>query len=152
MYIILQTKVCLVKAIDVPVVMYGYKSWTIKKARVLKNWCLQTVVLDKTLESPVDCKEIQPVNPKGNQPWILIERTDAEAEAPTLWPLDAKSQLTGKVPADRRWEEKGMTEDEMVGWHHLLNGHEFEHTLGGGEGQGSLVCYNPWGHKESDMI
>ena len=99
MYIILQTKVCIVKAIDAPVVMYGCKSWTIKKARVLENWCLQTVVLEKTLESPLDCKEIQPVNPKGNQPWILIERTDAEAEAPTLWPLDAKSQLTGKVPA-----------------------------------------------------
>ena len=112
-----------------------------------------TRVLEKTLESPLDCKEIKPVNHKGNQPWIFIGRTDAEAEAPILWPPDAKSQLNYK----RFWcwenggqEEKQVTEDEMVGWHYWLNGHEFEQTLGDSEGQGSLVCCSPWGHKESD--
>ena len=94
-----------------------------------KNWCFWTVVLEKTLESPLDCKEIQPVHPKGNQSWIFIGRADAEAETPVLWPPDAKNWLTGKDPdagKDRRREEKGTTEDEMVGWHHQLNGHEFE--------------------------
>ena len=112
-----------------------------------KNWCFQTVVLEKTPESPLDSKEIKPVNPKGNQPWILIGRTNAEAETPVLWPLDVKSQLTGKDPdAGKEWgqEEKGTTEDEMVGWHHRLNGHEFKHALGDGEGQESLVCCSPW--------
>ena len=120
---------------------------------VLKNWCLWTVVLEKTLESPLDSKEIKPVNPKGNQPWIFIERTVAKAETPMLWPPDAKSQLIGKGPdAGKDWgqEEKGTTEDEMVRWHHRLNGHKFEQTPGDGEGQESLVCYSPWGHKESD--
>ena len=105
---------------------------------------------EKTLESPLNSKEIQPVHPKGNQSWIFIGRTEAEAEAPILWPPDAKSQLTGKDPDVRKdWgrEEKGVTEDEMVGWHHRLSGHEFEQTLGDSEGQGSLVCCSPWGHK-----
>ena len=112
-----------------------------------KNWCFWNVVLEKTPESPLDSKEIKPVNPKGNQPWILIGRTNAEAETPVLWPLDVKSQLTGKDPdAGKEWgqEEKGTTEDEMVGWHHRLNGHEFKHALGDGEGQESLVCCSPW--------
>ena len=111
------------------------------------------VVLEKTLESPLDCQDIKPVHPKGNQSWIFIGRTDAEAEAPILWPLNMKSQLTGKVPdagKDWRREEKGTTEDETVGWHHRLNGYEFEQALGDGEGQGSLACCRPWGCKESD--
>ena len=118
-----------------------------------KKWCFRTVVLEKTLESPLDCKEITPVNPKGNQPWIFNERTDVEAEAPVLWPPAVKNWLIWKDPdagKDWRWEEEGMTEDEMVGWHHWLNGHEFEQTLGVGDGQGSLACCSPWGCKESD--
>ena len=102
----------------------------------------------------MDSKEIQPVNPKGTQPWIFIGRTDAEAEAPTRWPPDAKSQLIGKDPdAGKDWgqEEKGLTEDEMVGWHHRLNGHESEQTLGESQGQGSLACCSPWDLKELDM-
>ena len=124
-----------------------------KESWALKNWCFWTVVLEKTLESSLDCKEIQPVSPKGNQPWLFIGRTDAEAEAPILCPPDAKNWLTGKDPdagKDWRQEEKGMTEDEMVGWHHWLNGHEFEEALGVGDGQGSLVWYSAWGHKESE--
>ena len=124
-----------------------------KEGWVLKNWCFWTVVLEKTLESPLDCKEIKPVNPKGNQPWTFIGRTDAEAEALILWLPDAKSQLTGKDPdagKDWRQEEKETTEDEMVGWHHWLNGHEFEQTLGDSEGQRSLMCYSPWDCKKSD--
>ena len=108
----------------------------------------------KTLESPLDCKAIKPVHPKGNQSWIVIGRTDAEAEAPILWPPDMKNWLLGKDPdagKDQRQEEKGMTEDEIVGWHHWLNGHEFEQAAGDGEGQGSLACYSPWGCKELDM-
>ena len=107
-----------------------------------KNWCFRTVVLEKTLESPLDWKEIKPVNPKGNQPWIFIRRTDAEAEAPIFWPPDAKSRLIGKdIDAGKDWrqEEKGTTEDKMAGWHHRLNGHEFEQALGDSEGQGSLA-------------
>ena len=108
-----------------------------------KNWCFWTVVLEKTLESPLDCKESKPVNTKGNQSWTFIGRTDAEAEAPILWSPDVKSQLIGKDPdAEKDWrqEEKGTTEDEMVGWHHQFNEHEFEQTLGDGEGQGSPMC------------
>ena len=120
-----------------------------------KNWCFQSVVLEKTLESPLDCKEIKPAHPKGNESWILIGRTDdTEAEAPVLWPPDGKRWLTGKDPdtgKDWRQEEKGLTEDEMVGWHHRLNGQEFELTLEDSEGQGSLACYSLPGHKESDM-
>ena len=119
---------------------------------VLKNWCFWTVVLEKTLQSPLDCKKIQPVHPKGNQSWILIGRTDAEPETPILWPPDAKNWLTGKDPdAGKDWgQEKGKTEDEMVGWHHWLNGHGFGWTPGVGDGQGSLACCSPWGRKELD--
>ena len=108
----------------------------------------------RRLESPLDSKEIKPVNPKGNQPWLFIGRTDAEAAAPRHWPPDMKSQFIQKDPdAGKDWgqEEKGMIKGEMVGWQHQLNGHEFEQTLGDGEGQGSLVCCSPWGHKELDM-
>ena len=118
-----------------------------------KNWCFWTVVLEKTLKSPLDCKEIQPVHPKGNQSWIFIGRTDAEAETPLLWPPDAKSWLIWKDPdAGKDWgqEEKRTTEDEMVGWHQRLNGHAFGWTLGVGDGWGGLVCYGSWGRKESD--
>ena len=106
------------------------------------------MVLEKTLESPLDCKGIKPVNPKGNQSWIFIGRTDAEVEAPILWPPDAKNWLTGKDPdagKDWRQEEKGMTKDEIVGWHHRLNGREFEQALGVGDRQGSLAYFSPWG-------
>ena len=118
-----------------------------------KNWCFWTVVLEKPLENPLDCKEIQPVHPKGNQSWTFIGRTDAEAETPILWPSDAKSWLIGKDPdAGRDWgqEEKGTTENEMAGWHHLLNGHGFGWTPGVGDGQGGLACCGSWGRKESD--
>ena len=125
--IILPTKVCLVKAMVFPVVTYGCEM-DYKESWAPKNWCFWTVVL-KTLESPLDFKEIQPVYPKGNQSWIFTGRTDVEAEAPVPWPPDAKSWLVWKDPdAGKDWgqEEKGMTEDEMVGWHHQFNGHEFE--------------------------
>ena len=115
-----------------------------------KNWCFWTVVLEKTLESPLDCKEIQPVHPK-DQSWVLIGRTDAEAETPVLWPPDAKSWLIGKVPdAGKDWgrEEKGSTEDKMVRWHHRLSGCGFEQSLVVDDGQGSLVCCCPWYHQE----
>ena len=124
-----------------------------KEGWVLKNWCFWTVGLEKTLESPLDCKEIKSVHPKGNQPWF-IGRTDTEAEAPILWPPDVKSWLIRKDPdAGKDWgqEEKGLTEDEMVGWHHQLNGHEFEQAPGVGDGQGNLVCCSLWSGKESDM-
>ena len=115
-----------------------------------KNWCFRTVVLGKALENPLDCMEIKPVNPKGNQSWIFIG--NAEAEAPILWPPDVKSWLIEKDPEkDWRQEEKGMTEDEMAGWHRLLNGHESKQTPGDSEGQGSLACCSSWGHKELDM-
>ena len=124
-----------------------------KKGWVQKNWCLWTVALEKTLESPLDCKEIQLVHPKGNQFWIFIGRTDAEAETPILWPPDAMNWLIWKDPdagKDWRREEKGMTEDEMVGWHHQLDGHEFKQALGVGDGQGGLAWCSPWGHNELD--
>ena len=144
-HITLPTKVRLVKAMIFPVVMYGCEL-DHKEGWVSKNWHFQTVVLKNTLESPLDCKEIKPVNPKGNQSWIFSGRTDVEA--PILWPADAKSQLIGKDPdagKDWVWEEKWVTEDEIVGWHHWSNGHEFEQTLGDREGQGSLVCCSSWG-------
>ena len=133
--------------------MYGCESWTIKKTEcwridVFELWCW------RRLESPLDCKELKPVNPRGNQSWIFIRRTDAEAEAPIFWPPDAKSQLIRKDPdAGKGWrqEEKGMTEDEMVGWNHCLSGYGFEQASGDGDGQGILACCSPWGHKESDM-
>ena len=124
-----------------------------KESWAPKNWCFWTVVLEKTLESALDSKEIQLVHPKGSQSWIFIGRTSAEAETPILWPPDEKNWLIWKNPdagKDWRWEEKGPTEDEMVRWPHWLNGHEFEYTLGVGDGQGGLVCCSPWGQKECD--
>ena len=111
-------------------------------------------MLEKTLESPLDCKEIKPVNPKGNQPWVFFGMTDAEAEAPILCSPDVNNWLIGKdLDAGKDWRqmEKGTTEGEMVGWNHRLNGHEFEQTLGVGDGQWSLVCFSQWGHKKLDM-
>ena len=131
--------------------MYGCENWTIKKAEHWK-WCFWTVVLEKTRNSPWDSKEPKPVHPKGNQSWIFTGRADAEA--PILWPPDAKNGLTGKDPGagqDWRQEEKGTTENEVVEWHHRLDGHEFEQALGVGEGQGSLVCCSPGGCEELDM-
>ena len=132
---------------------YGFSSshvwmWELdcKESWALKNWCFWPVVLEKTLESLFDCKEIQPIHPKGNQFWIFIGRTDAEAETPILWPRDGKSQLIGNdldAGEDQGQEERGTTEGEMVGCHHQLNGHEFEQTLGVGDGQGSLACFSP---------
>ena len=146
----LPAKLHLVKALVFPAVMYGCESWTIRKAErwridAFELWCW--IRLSRVL----NCKEIQPVHPKGNQPWIFIGRTDAEAEAPVLWPSDAKSWLIGKDPAageDWRQKEKGAKEDEMVGWHHRLDEHEFEQTLGDSEGQGRLACCSSWGGKE----
>ena len=140
---------------------YGFSSshvcmWELnyKENWALNNWCFWTVVLEKTSESPLDCKEIQPVHPKGDQSWLFIGKTDAEAETPVLWPPGEKNWLIGKDPdteKDWRQEEKGMTEDEMVGWHHWPDGHEFEQVLGAGDGQGCLECCSPWGRNESDM-
>ena len=149
--ITLPTKVHLVKAMVFPVVMYGCEL-DCEESWVPKNWYFWTMVLEKTLESPLDCKEVQPVHPNGDQSWVFTGRNDAEA--PILWPPDAKSWLTGKdldAGKDQKQEEKGMTEDEMVGWHHRPYGHELEQALGVGDGQGSLVCCSPWGHRESDM-
>ena len=140
---------------------YGFSSscvwmWELdhKEGWLPKKWCFWSVVLEKTLESPLDCKEMKPVNPKRNQPLIFTGRTDAVAEAPILWPPDVKSWLIRKDPdagKDWRKEEKGMTKYEMVGWHHWLNGQEFEQALGDCEGQGNLACYSPQSCKESDM-
>ena len=133
--------------------MFECETWTIKKSWAPENWCFWTVVLEKTLESPLDCKEIQPVHPKGNQSWIFIGGTDGKAVPPVLWPPDAKNWLIGKDPdAGNAWrqEEKGTTEDEMAGWHHPLNGQEFEQAPRVGDQQGSLACCSPWGCKESD--
>ena len=149
--ITLPTKVCPVKAMVFWVVTYGCEGWTIKKAECQKTdafelWCW------RRLESLMDRKEVKPVNSKGYQPWIFIGRTDAEALI--LWPPDAKNWLTGKdcgAGQDWKQEEKWMTEDEMVGWHHWLYGHEFEQALGVGDGQGGLACCSPWSCKESDM-
>ena len=140
------TKAHKVKAMAFSVVMFGCESWA------PKNWCFWTVVLEKKDSSESPWTARRSVNPKRNQSWIFTERTDVEAEALTLWPPDVKSQFIRKDPdagKDWRQEEKGTTEDEMVGWHHWLNRHEFEQTLRD-DGQGSLVCYSPWGHKESD--
>ena len=150
--ITLPIKVHLVKVMVFPVVIYGCESWIVKKAECRRTdafelWCWRRLL------SPLDCKQIQPVHPKGNQSWIFIGRTDVEAETPILWPTEAKNWLVWKdrgAGKDWRWEEKGTTEDVMVGWHHQLNGHEFEQILGVGNGQGCLVCCSPWGHKESD--
>jgi len=152
--IILPTKVRLVKAMVFPVVLYGCKSWTIKKAEcwsidVFELWywrILLRVPWTARRSNQSILKEISP-------DWVFIGRTDVEAETPILWPPDVKSWLIGKDPdagKDWRWEEKGMTEDEMVGWHHWLNGHGFGWTPGVGDGQGGLACCGPWGRKESD--
>ena len=139
------TKVRLVKAM----VFFSSLIWMweldCEESWVPKNWCFWTVVLEKTQESPLDCKEIQLVNPKGNLSWMFIGRTDAEAEPPTLWPLDAKIWLIWKDPdagKDWRQEEKEITEDEILGWHHWLDGHEFEQALGVGDKQGSLAYFS----------
>ena len=139
---------------------YGFSSghvwmWVLdyKESWAPKNWCFWTVVLEKTLESHLDCKEIQSVHPKGNPSWVFIGRTDVETETPILWPPDVKSWLIWKDPdAGKDWgqEAKGTTDDEMVGWHHRLNGHRFGWTPGVGDGQGGLACCGSWRHKESD--
>ena len=147
--ITLLPKVYIVKAVVSPVVMYGCESWIIKKAECWRTDAFEllekTRVLEKTLNCPLDCKEIKPVNPKGNQSWVFIGRTDAEVEAPILWPADAKNWLIGNDPdAGKDWrQEEGTTEDEMVGWHPWLDGHEFEQALGVGDGQGGLA-WGPW--------
>ena len=140
---------------------YGFSSghvwmWELdcEESWAQKNPCFWTVVLEKTFESPLDFKEIQPVHPKGDQSWVFVGRTDAKAETPILWPPDVKSWLIWKdSDAGKDWgqEEKGTTEDEMVGWHHWLNGHGFGWTPGVGDGQGGLACCDSWGCKESDM-
>ena len=149
--ITLPTKVCRVKAMVFPVVMYGFESWIIKKAEhqrtdAFKLWCWR-----RPLRVAWTARSSNQFNPKGNQPWIFIGRTGPEAEVPVLWPLDMKSQLFGEDPdagKDWRYEEKRTTEDEMVGWHHQLNGHQFEQAPGVSDEQGSLACCSPWGHKE----
>ena len=151
--ITLPTKVHLVKAMIFPVVIYLWELDN-KESWAPKNWCFWTMMLEKTLESPLDCKEIQPVHPKGDQSWVFFGRTDVEAETPILWPPDAKTWLIWKDPdAGKDWgqEGKGTTEDEMAGWHHRLDGRESEWTLGVGDGQGGLACCDLRGHKESDM-
>ena len=150
--ITLPTKVRLVKTMVFPVVIYRLYLLDYKESWVPKNWCFWTVMLEKTFESPLDCKEIQPVHPKWDQSWVLIVKADVEAETPILWPPDGKNWLIWKdsvAGKDWRWEEKGTTEDEMVGWHHWLNGHEFEQVPGVGDGQGGLAFCSPWGCKES---
>ena len=147
--ITLSTKIHLVKAMVFPVVMYGCESWTYKESWMPKNWCFWTVVLEKTLESPLDCKEIQPVHPKGDQSWVFIGRTDVEAETPILWPTDAKSWLIWNDPdagKDWRQEEKGMTEDEMVGWHYQL--HWVNSSSWWWTGKSGMLR---WGRKALDM-
>ena len=125
-----------------------------KESWVLKNWCFGTTALEKTLESPLDCKEIQPVSSKGNQSWIFIGRTGAEAETSILWPPDVKNWLRKDPDAGKDWrqEEKGMTEGEIVGWHRWHNGHEFEQAPGDGEGQGNLMCCSPWVTKSQTWL
>ena len=147
--ITLLTKVCVVKALVFPNSHVWMWYLGHKHGWVLKNWCFWTPMLQKPFESPLDSKEVKPVNPKGNQPWIFIARTDVEAELPILWPY-RKSQLIGKDPDARKdWgqEEKGLTKNEIFGWHHGLNGHGFEQILADSEGQGSLACCSPWSGK-----
>ena len=142
----------LVKAMVFLVVMYGCEL-DCEESWALTNWCFWTVVLEMTLERPLDCKEIQPVHSKGDQSWVFTGRTDAKAETPVLWAPHGKSWLTGKdSDSGRVWgqKEKGITEDEMAEWHHRLDGRESGWTLGVGDGQGGLVCCNSWGCKESD--
>ena len=145
---------CLVHGVTKRDMVFHVWIWEMdhKESWAPKNWCFWTVVLEKTLESPLDCKEIQPVHPKVSQSWIFIGRTDAEAEASILQTPDAKNWLTGKDPdAWKDWrQEKGTTEDKMAGWYPWLDGHEFEPPLEVGDGQVSLACCSPWDHKESD--
>ena len=151
--ITLPTKFRLVKAMVFPVVMWGHEGWSIKEAERQRIDAFELWWWRRVLRA-LDCKDIKSVNPKGNYSWIFIGKTDAEAVAPILWQPDVKKWLTEKDPdagKDWRQEEKGMTENEMVGWHHWLNGHEFEQALGVGDGQGGLVCCSPWDCKESDM-
>ena len=149
--ITLLTKVRLVKAMVFPVVMYGCESWTVKKAEhrridAFELWCWRRLL------SRLDCKEIQQIHSEGDQPWDFFGRNDAKAETPVLWPPHAKSWHTEKDWCWRNWgqEEKGTTEDEIAGWHHWLDGREFEWTPGVGDGQGGLACCDSWGCKESD--
>ena len=149
--ITLLTKVRLVIALVFPVVVYRCESWTVNKAECRRIDAFELRCWRRLLKSPLDSKEIKPVSPKGNQSWIFIGRTDSEAEAPILWPPDVKNRLLGEDPdagQDWRQEEKGMTEDEMVGWHHWFDGHGFEQSPGVGDGQGSLAFCGPWGCKE----
>ena len=151
--ITLPTKVCLVKAMVSPVHIWMWEL-NYKESWVSKNRCFWTVVLEKTLESPLNSKKIKLVNPKGNQSWIVFGKTDAEAETPILWPPDAKNWLFGNDPdagTDWRQEKKQTTEDEMIGCHHQLDRYEFEQVPGAGDGWGILVCWSPWGCKELDM-
>ena len=152
--ITLPTNIHIVKAMIFPVVMYGCESWTIKKTECWRiDDFVSSVVLEKTLESLMDCKSIKPVNLKGNQPWILIGRTYAEAEAPVFWSSDVNSWETGNVPdagKDWRKKEKRASEVEIAGWHHWCNGCEFGQTLGDEEGQGGLAYRSSWDHKELD--
>ena len=153
--ITLPTKVHLVKAMVFPVVMYGCEELDSKVSWVPKNCCFWTVVFEKALESPLDCREIQPIHPKRDQSWVFIGRIDVETETPILWPPDVKSWLIWKDPdAGKDWgqEEKGMTEDEMAGWHHQFDGHGFAWTPGVGDGQGGVACCSSWGRKESDTL
>ena len=153
--ITLSTKVHTVKAMVVLGVMYGCESWMIQRAECQRIDAFELCCWRRPLRVPWTARRSKPVCPKGNQPWIFIGRTDAEAKAPILWPPDAKSQLIRKDPdagKDWRKEEKEMTQDEMVGWHHWLLGQVFEQALGVGDGQRSLVCYSQWGCKESDTI
>ena len=141
--------VCLVTVVQ----LKSCKELDYKETWVPKNWCFWTVVLEETLESPLDYKENQPVHSKGDRSWVFFGRNDAKAQTPILWPPHAKSWLIGKdSDAGRDWgqEEKGTTEDEMAGWHHRLDGREFEWIPGVGDGQGGVVCCSSWGHKESD--
>ena len=143
-----------VKAMVFPVVMNGCESWIIKKAEHWRIYAFELWCWRRLLRIPWTAKRSNQFNPKGNQPWIFTGRMDAEAKTLILWPPEVKSRLIGKDPDSRkdwRQEEKGMTEDKMVGWHNLFNGHEFEQSLGDCEGQGSLVCCSPWGCKKSDM-
>ena len=150
----LPTKVCIVKAIIFLVLIYGCESWTIKKAECQRIEMLSKCGTGEDSWESLDSKEMKPVNPKGNEPWIFIGRADIEAEALILWPPDAKKWLIGKDPdAGKNWrqEEKEAIKDHLIEWHHWLNGCEFEETQGDGDGQKILVCCNPWGHKESNM-
>ena len=147
------SKVHLIKAMFFPISCMDVWELDYKESWAPKNWCFWTVVLEKTLESLLDCKEIQPVHPQGDQSWVFIGRTNVEAEAPIVWPPDAKNWLIWKDPdagKDWRQEEKGTTEGEMVRWHHWLNRHEFGQTPAVGDGQGGLACCGSWGHKELD--